>query len=104
MNAPMFMEVDQGSPEWFAARTGILTASKIVEVRKRLKSGPRKGKMTSAAMDYAFRLAVERKNGEPLDDTMFETAHMRRGRELEPDDQAPIRGGPGTLLSGRQTA
>jgi hypothetical protein len=50
----------QGSAEWLASRAGVITASKFVEARKRLKSGPKKGGFTEAAEDYAFRVAVER--------------------------------------------
>ena len=46
--------------------------------------GPNKGQPTAKALDYAFRLAVERIGGEPLDGG-FETWQMRRGHELEPD-------------------
>ncbi len=74
---------EQGSPEWFAARAGVITASMFGEVRKRLKSGPSKGDFTTAARDYAFRLAVERISGLPLDEG-FTTWAMQRGNELEP--------------------
>lgn len=74
---------DQGSPEWHRARAGCITASMFGEARARLKSGPKKGEPTAAALDYAFRLAVERIAGEPLDGG-FETWQMRRGHELEP--------------------
>lgn len=42
------------------------------------------GEWSEASKDYAFRLAVERISGEPLDEG-FETWAMRRGRELETD-------------------
>lgn len=74
---------DQGSPEWHRARAGCITASMFGEARAKLKSGPKKGEPTTAALDYAFRLAVERIAGEPLDGG-FETWQMRRGHELEP--------------------
>ena len=71
----------QGTPEWHEARAGVITASMFATARERLKKS---GEPTSSARDYAFRLAVERISGEPLDDG-FETWAMRRGRELEPD-------------------
>ncbi|BCD83631.1 hypothetical protein PSm6_00380 [Pseudomonas solani] len=40
------------------------------------------GEPSMAALDYAFRLAVERISGQPLDEG-FETWQMKRGRELE---------------------
>lgn len=74
----------QGSAEWLASRAGVITASKFVEARKRLKSGPKKGGFTEAAEDYAFRVAVERISGAPLDEG-FSTWAMKRGNELEPE-------------------
>ena len=79
------IECDQGSVEWLNARTGAITASMFSECRKRLKSGPNKGDFTSAAKQYAFRLAVERISGQRLEEDKFETFEMRRGRELEPE-------------------
>ena len=77
-------KVEQGSEEWHQARAGVITASNFIEVRKRLKSGKNKGDYTGAAHDYAFRLAVERISGEPLDGG-FQTWAMKRGNELEPE-------------------
>lgn len=45
------------------------------------------GDWSEAAKDYAFRLAIERIGGEPLDEG-FETWAMARGRELEPEARA----------------
>ena len=42
------------------------------------------GEFSEAAKNYAFKVAVERISGEPLDEG-FETWAMKRGRELEPD-------------------
>lgn len=42
------------------------------------------GEPSDAAKDYAFRLAIERISGEPLDEG-FETWSMKRGHELEPE-------------------
>jgi len=78
------IECPQGSTAWHAARAGCITASMFAEARAKLKSGPNKGEPTKAAQDYAFRLAVERIGGEPLDNG-FETWQMRRGHDLEPE-------------------
>lgn len=75
--------VDQGSPGWFAARAGVITASMFSAVRKRLKTGPNKGDHSAEAKNYAFRLACERIANAPLTDDTFETYAMRRGREME---------------------
>lgn len=77
-----FKEVicEQGSPEWFNARAGVITASKIKEVRARLKNGD----WSAAAKKYAFRLAFERVSKGVLDDT-YSNAYMKRGSALEED-------------------
>lgn len=77
------IECDQGSQEWHKCRAGVITASMFADARSKLKSGQRKGEPTSASLDYAFRLAVERISGEPLDGG-FQTTWMKRGNELEP--------------------
>ena len=73
----------QGSEGWHAARAGVITGSMFATAREKLKSGANKGQPSAAAGDYAFRLAVERISGNPLDEG-FETWAMRRGHELEP--------------------
>lgn len=45
--------------------------------------GEKVGEWSDAAKDYAFRLAIERISGAPLDEG-FETWSMKRGHELEP--------------------
>ena len=52
-------------------------------IEKALQGEP-VGDYSDAAKNYAFRLAVERISGEPLDEG-FETWAMRRGKELEED-------------------
>jgi hypothetical protein len=78
--------VDQGSPEWHAVRSGCITASnfKLLRESAKLKSGPNKGDYSEKAKDYAFRVAIERISGAPLDEG-FETFYMARGHELEPE-------------------
>lgn len=58
-------------------------ATPTSETVKRALAGEVVGDFSDAAKDYAFRLAVERISGEPLDQG-FETWQMRRGQELEP--------------------
>lgn len=79
------VKCEQGEPEWFEARAGVITASMFGEARKKLKSGKEKGEPTKAARDYAFKLAIERISGELLDDPEFDSWQARRGRELEPE-------------------
>lgn len=78
---------EQGSPEWHAARAGVITASMFKVARQRLKTGPNKGDFSEEAKNYAFRLAIESISRKPLDGG-FETWQMRRGHELEPEARA----------------
>lgn len=77
------VECEQGSDEWHKARAGVITASMFKVARSRLKVGPRKGDFTDASKNYAFRIAIERIGGKPLDEG-FSTWQMKRGNELEP--------------------
>jgi len=77
------IECDQGGELWFQSRCGAITASMFSVARERLKTGPNKGDFSSKAKDYAFRVAIERISGLPLDEG-FETWAMKRGHELEP--------------------
>lgn len=62
---------------------GYRSLPKAAGIEKAIAGEP-VGDYSDAAKDYAFRLAVERISGEPLDEG-FETWSMRRGRELEED-------------------
>lgn len=77
----------QGTDAWKQSRAGVITASMFKVARSKLKTGPSKGQPTAAALDYAFRLAIERISGQPLDEG-YETWQMRRGHELEPEARA----------------
>lgn len=88
---------EQGSPEWHQARAGVITASMFRVARERLKSGPNKGDFTEAAKNYAFRVAVERIAGNPLDEG-FETWQMKRGHELEPAARATHEAASGEVV------
>lgn len=79
----ILIECSQGSEEWHASRAGCITASMFNVARERLKSGKNAGDFTQAAKKYAFKLAIERISGKPLDEG-FETWQMKRGHELEP--------------------
>jgi hypothetical protein len=54
------------------------------EAIERALAGLPVGDWSDAAKDYAFRLAIERISGEPLDEG-FQTWAMTRGNELEPE-------------------
>lgn len=71
----------QGSEDWLRARAGKITASMFKVARSKLK---KTGEPTEAALNYAFKVAVEAISGLPMDEG-FETWQMRRGHDLEPE-------------------
>lgn len=66
-------EFEQNSPEWFAARLGIPTASEFKTVMAKGEGKTRK--------TYMCKLAGERLTGEPCE--KYSNAHMERGHEME---------------------
>ena len=72
------IECEQGSPEWFEARSGIPTASRYADV---LAEG--KGIMRAR---YMRQLAAETITEEPME--TYKNAKMERGKEHEPDLRA----------------
>lgn len=75
MNLQIF-DCEQGSPEWFAARAGIPTASEFATVLSRGRTGESKGRRT-----YMLKLAGERLTGQPMDS--YSNEHMERGKVME---------------------
>ena len=72
------IDVQQGTPEWVAARCGLPTAScfdKIVDTS---------GKPSKQRKKYLFQLAGERVVGSK-DAEQFKSGAMQRGTELEPE-------------------
>jgi hypothetical protein len=65
-----------------AEQTGYKNVPTSEGIVRALK-GEKVGEWSDGAKDYAFRLAIERISGKPLDEG-FETWSMRRGHELEP--------------------
>jgi len=76
----IFIECEQGTPEWLQARAGAITGSNFRDAVSTLKSGT----MTAKAIEYAARVAIERVSGQPADEG-FVSWQMRRGTELEPE-------------------
>lgn len=68
----------QGTPEWFAVRQGIPTASRFKDVMA-------KGKGLTRA-SYMRQLAGEVVTGEPMD--TYKNLDMERGHTMEPDARA----------------
>lgn len=79
--------VRAGTPEKEAAvAAGYKVLPKSAIIEKALRGEP-VGDYSEEAKNYAFRLAIERISGEPLDEG-FETFAMRRGKDLEPAARA----------------
>ena len=73
------IDCEQGTPEWFAARLGIPTASEFSTV---LASG-KAGAESKMRRTYMLKLAGEIITGEPME--RISNAAMERGHEMEPD-------------------
>lgn len=80
MSSPIYLDCEQGTDEWFAARSGILTASVMGCL---LVHGKDKSGLGDGAFTLMNQLIGERFTGEPAD--KFEgNRHTERGHELEP--------------------
>ena len=67
----------QGSQEWFDARLGKVTASRLADVLSVVKSGE-----SASRKNYRVELICERLSG--LKTESYTNIHMERGNELEP--------------------
>jgi len=67
----------QGSDEWFVARLGKVTASKITDVLATVKTGE-----AVTRRNYRMQLVCERLTGRKAE--TYTNAHMERGNALEP--------------------
>lgn len=74
-------EIEQGSPEWFAARLGKVTASRVADVIAKTKTG-----WGASRTNYAAELVAERLTGASAE--KFSNAAMAWGTEKEPDARA----------------
>lgn len=73
--------IQQGTPEWFAARAGCVTASRMADVMARTKTG-----YGAARANYMADLIVERLTGAKTEG--FTSAAMQWGTETEPQARA----------------
>lgn len=71
-------EIIQGSPEWFAARLGKVTASRIADLTARTKTG-----YGASRANYMAELVIERLTGAPAES--FKSAAMQWGNDHEDD-------------------
>lgn len=68
--------MDQRTPEWFAARVGRVTASRIADLMARTKTGP-----SASRANYLAQLVAERLTGET--EQGFTSAAMQHGIDTE---------------------
>jgi hypothetical protein len=71
------VDCPQGSPEWFAARCGVASASRFAAIMATIKTGE-----AAERRNYRADLVVERLTGKPLEG--FTSAAMKQGIEREP--------------------
>lgn len=71
------IECDQGSPEWFQARAGVVTASEFQTLLMKGKGGGE----SLTRKTYMRKLAGEIITGEPTES--FTNVHMERGKAME---------------------
>lgn len=74
------LTLEQGTPEWHAARLGIVTMS---ELKTLLVKGKGPDGFGAGAISYMHQLIGERITGEPSD-AFTGNAHTQRGHEMEP--------------------
>lgn len=70
------IEVIQGSPEWFAARCGKVTASRVADIIAKTKTGP-----SASRENYLAQIVCERMTGKPAES--YSNAAMAWGTEQE---------------------
>lgn len=81
-----FIQCQQGTQEWLAARAGVITAScfsDAVSVLTRASGDKKVGDPTAAADKYAGDIAIERISGKPYGEPP-KAWTLARGHELEP--------------------
>ncbi len=69
--------MEQGTQEWFAARCGFVTASKIADLMAKTKTGE-----AASRANYLAKIVAERLTGKPAES--FSNASMQWGTDTEP--------------------
>jgi putative phage-type endonuclease len=82
---------EQGSPEWFAARCGKVTASRVVDVLATIKTGE-----SASRKNYRADLVVERLTGNKTEG--FSSPAMAWGVETEPQARAAYEARTGNFV------
>ena len=73
--------MEQRTPEWYAARVGKVTASRVADLMAKTKTG-----YGASRGNYMAELLCERLTGEQAE--RFTNAEMQRGTDLEPQARA----------------
>lgn len=84
-------DIQQGTPEWFAARLGRVTASKIADVMAKTKTGP-----SATRANYLTELAIQRATG--VVEEGFKNDAMMWGTEQEPFARMAYEAATGNLV------
>ena len=84
-------EVEQGSPEWFAARCGKVTASRVADIIAKTKTG-----YSTSRDNYMAQLVCERLTNTPTEG--FTNAAMQWGVEQEPFARAAYETAKGVMV------
>jgi putative phage-type endonuclease len=77
----MTEQLEQGSPEWLAARVGKVTASRVADVCAKTKTG-----WGASRANYMAELIAERLTGQPAQ--QYVNAAMQWGTDCEPQARA----------------
>jgi hypothetical protein len=77
----IFRDIEQSTPEWYAIRRGLVTASKFGTVLAHGTGG--KADPSKTRRQYMLNLISERIGGEPADG--YTNRHMERGKAMEQD-------------------
>lgn len=83
--------IEQGTPEWFAARLGKVTASRVADVIAKTKTG-----YSTSRENYLVELALERITGQRQES--FTNAAMQWGTDNEPLARAAYEARTGALV------
>lgn len=84
-------EHEQGTVAWLQARAGHCTASRFADVLAKVRAGE-----AATRRDYRWQLVTERITGQPC--RQYESAAMRRGKELEPHARMAYEAETGNLV------
>ena len=84
--------MEQRSPEWYAARLGRVTASRVADIMAKTKSGP-----SASRANYMAELICERLTG--MQGASYQNAAMAWGVEREPEARLAYEAKTGDLVT-----